>query len=133
MASSSKTNVENDFQLEEGPLEESETYSLDLTVSTRYYNLQVEETVEQMNNDSAVVEADARSLGDRIVFSPGGNEGYLFMETRNENEMNEKQVWPNNNQTPRVIDERIFLERDITRTEAMASHVPDEAYNSLNS
>ena len=134
MASDQKNNLESDLQLEEGPLEDSDNYSLDLTtVSTRFYNLQVEETVDQMNNDSAEIVRGAGSLGDRIVFSPGGNEGYLFMATKND--APEKDVWSNNNQTPREIDDRIFIdEQDVHKTsDAIPSHIPDEAYNSFNS
>ena len=77
MASDQSNLPENDhLQLKEGPLEDSDIFSLDLSVTTRFYNLQVEETVDQMNFDSVEV---ARSLGDRIVSSPGGSEEYLFL------------------------------------------------------
>jgi hypothetical protein len=125
---SDQTNVpgKDHLQLEEGPLEDSDNFSLDLSVTTRFYNLQVEETVEQMNFDSVEV---ARSQGDRIVFSPGGNEGYLFMETRS-NIVEEERT--TNILTPRDMDERIFLDQEGTLKTAGANN-PDVAYNSYNS
>ena len=117
---------QSNLQLEEGPLEDSDNFSLDLSVTTRFYNSQVEETVDQMNFDSAEV---ARSQGDRLVFSPGGNEGYLFMETRSNIEEEEKAA---NILTPREIDERIFLDQEGTVKNAGANN-PDEAYNSFTS
>ena len=67
---------ENNLQLEEGPLDLSLDFSF--SGSARFYNLQVEDTVDQLNYDydSGEVEPLAGYLGDRIVFSPGGNEGY---------------------------------------------------------
>ena len=75
---------DTEFNLEEGPLDESATSNLDPSASTRFYNLQVEETMEQMNYESAVeVDHLVAAFSEKIIFSPGGNEGYIFMGAEN--------------------------------------------------